>query len=78
MPKIKLKFKRDHVSCFNDVYKKGQVIDYRPWSFEWGGMTESERVTKDIFVHCYGMGEFDVFYEDDVTPYFLEEMGKSN
>ena len=65
---MKLKFKRFHRGCYNDEYEKGKIIEYHPWDFEWQGMTEPERVKKGIFVHCYGMGEFDAFKKEDVEP----------
>lgn len=65
---MKLRFKRYHRGFGGDEYQEGEIIDYRPWKHEWQGMTEPERVEKGLFIHCYGMGEFDVFREDDVEP----------
>ena len=48
-----------------DVYgivsrKKGEIIKYKPWPHEWQGMTEKQRVSSGLFVHCFGQGEFEV------------------
>jgi hypothetical protein len=42
-------------------YKKFQIIDYKKWDYAWQGMSERTRVKKGIFVHCWGMGEFEIF-----------------
>lgn len=63
---LKLEFLRDTMGIYDVLYRKGQIIDYHPWSFEWQNMSEPERVKKNIFVHCRGMGEFDVFRSGDV------------
>ena len=52
--------------------KKGELINYDPWEFNWGSMTEPERRKKGLFVHCYGMGEFEVWELGDnvaIYPY---------
>ncbi len=65
---MKLEFIKNYKGCYNEFYEKGQVIDYHPWDFKWQGMTEKERVKKGVFVHCYGMGEFDKFGVEEVRP----------
>jgi len=69
MSTIKLKFIKDHCGYWNKIYKTGDVIDYTPWDHEFQGISESDRVKKGIFVHCYGNGDFDVFNADMVEPY---------
>ena len=64
---IELKFLRDHRGCYGNIFKFGTIHKYRPWLFEWQGMSEPERVKKGIFVECHGQGEFDVFTKDDVV-----------
>jgi len=59
---MELEFIKD-VTNVQFPYSKGDRKKYSPWSFEWQGMTEPERVKKGIFVSCLGMGEFEVFRE---------------
>lgn len=63
---MKLRFKKDHVGYYDELFKKGQIREYKPWPRVWQRMTEQERVAKGIFVECYGMGDFNVFRPDDV------------
>ena len=39
---------------------KGELLFYKPWDYEWQGMTEQQRVSKGIYVNCFGHGEFEV------------------
>lgn len=39
---------------------KGDVFDYMPWYYEWQSMTEEQRVAKELYIHCFGHGEFEV------------------
>ena len=50
--------------CIKDINgiisrDKGEVVDYIPWFYSWQSMSEDVRVSKGIFVHCYGQGEFE-------------------
>ena len=65
---MKLEFIKTYRGWGGDIFEKGQIVEYRPWEFEWQEMTEPERVAKGIFVHCYGMGEFDAFRPSEVRP----------
>lgn len=47
-------------SALANPHHRGDVIQYRPWLYEFGGMDEPARVAKGIFVLCHGHGEFDV------------------
>lgn len=58
---MKLRFVKDTTGIYNHSFKKGEIIEYKPWNFIWKNMTEEERVKKGIFVFCYGQGEFNVF-----------------
>lgn len=60
---MNLEFLKNVEGCFNEIHEKGSVIIYKPWDYKWQGMTEQERIPKGIFVHCHGMGEFDLFNE---------------
>jgi hypothetical protein len=42
--------------------KKGDVIEYYPWDSIWQSLDEPSRVAKGLFIHCYGMGEFEVLW----------------
>ena len=66
---MKLKFIKDRTGCFGRTFIKDSEIEYSSWKHKWQGMTEPQRVKKNIFVFCYGMGEFDVFRADDVVTY---------
>lgn len=63
---INLLFIKKHVGLMGTVYLPGKIIEYSPWNFDFQDMKEHERVKKGIFVHCYGMGEFDVFTKKTV------------
>jgi hypothetical protein len=39
---------------------KGELVFYKPWDYEWQGMTEKQRVDKGIFVNCFGHGKLEV------------------
>ena len=72
-----LQMTKDAVKCYGELYPKGKIFDYSPWNHKWQGMSEKERYEKGIFVHCHGMGEFDVFrLDEDVRE--LRKMSKSN
>ena len=58
---INLRFIKDTIGSYNDLFEEGTIIPYDKWDYEWQNMTEPERVKKGIFVHCQGMGDFDVF-----------------
>ncbi len=59
-----LKFIKEKNGIYNKVYAIGETITYCPWDYEWQGMSEKERVSKGIFIHCHGMGEFERFDEN--------------
>jgi len=42
---------------------KGDKVEYVPWDYEWQGLSGSERVKRGLYIHCYGMGEFEVLRE---------------
>lgn len=58
---MKLKMIKDVKGMVERV--EGEVFDYNPWNFEFQGKTEPQRVSEGLFVHCYGMGEFEVLRE---------------
>jgi hypothetical protein len=60
---MELEFLHETTGIYNTIYQAGERIKYRPWTFEWHGMTEPERVSKGIFVHCYGHGEFEIYHD---------------
>ena len=61
-----IKFIKETAGIYGEVFIKGEVKTYRPWRHEWRGMTEPDRVAKDLFVECHGHGEFNVFTKEDV------------
>jgi len=63
---MNIKFKKRVIGCYNIVYEKDSVIDYKRWDNNWRGMSEQERVEKGVFAVCYGHGEFDVFDSSQV------------
>ena len=56
---MKLQFIKETQGIYDRVYHIGEVIQYRPWEFEWQGMKEQDRIAQGIFIHCFGMGEFE-------------------
>mgnify|MGYP003646230609 FL=1 len=40
--------------------RNGELLFYKPWDYEWQGMTERQRVDKGIYVNCFGHGDFEV------------------
>jgi hypothetical protein len=65
---MKLKFIKTVTGCYNEIYRKDDIIEYSPWNHYWQDMSEQERVSKGIYIHCHGQGEFDVFNSTEVTP----------
>ena len=58
---LKLRFLKDCDGYLPNEYKKGQIINYRPWNYEFNRMSESERIEKGLFVFCYSQGDFACF-----------------
>ena len=71
-----LQFIRYIGSIYGSVYRIGETIEYKPWPYDWQGMPEPDRVAAGIFVHCHGMGEFEVFTKMDVRPVCGYEVDK--
>ena len=58
--------------------KKGKILEYQPWDYEWQNMNEEERVSKGIFVFCHGHGDFMVYKKGvDVMQEQEQIAGKS-
>ena len=62
-PSFFLEFIKDTPGIYGKVYKKGEIIEYIPWNYEFHDMDEVTRIKNGIYVHCYGHGEFDRFEE---------------